>query len=232
MIYVYCQKNSAGARLIAGKLGTPVIQERPNEADWLICWGTGLPGERVLNAHAGRSKLRELAILNTEGVRIPSFSLARVQGWHGRRARHVQGMDFIIPPRRPAYWVEHLRIADEWRFHMFRRADGRVISIRAGHKMPKTVSAEGALDTEELLREPWLRSGEDWYISYGGDGAEDMREQARAALTALDLDFGAADLARLEDGTVRVLEVNTRPGLEAQGTTVDRYVREIQRRCR
>jgi len=182
------------------------------------------PLERVSNT--------EMEMLSAAGVPVPACSLRRVRGWHGRRERHTQGRDFISPPRRPAYWVEHLRIADEWRFHMFRRRDGRVISLRAGHKMPKDVNSNGALETEELLRRPWLRSGEDWYISYAGDGADDMRELARAGLAALDLDFGAVDLARLEDGSVRVLEVNTRPGLDEGGETVDRYVREIRRRCR
>jgi len=234
VIYVYCERPSAGARVLAGRLQTPVIsgRERVDPGDWIVCWGRGLQEEHCLNSHAGRSKLTEMEMLSAAGVPVPACSLRRVRGWHGRRERHTQGRDFISPPRRPAYWVEHLRIADEWRFHMFRRRDGRVISLRAGHKMPKDVNSNGALETEELLRRPWLRSGEDWYISYAGDGADDMRELARAGLAALDLDFGAVDLARLEDGSVRVLEVNTRPGLDEGGETVDRYVREIRRRCR
>lgn len=46
-------------------------------------------------------------------------------------------------------------------------------------------------------------------------------EMAVAAITALDLDFGAVDVGVAKDGTATVFEVNTAPGIE--GTTLAKY---------
>jgi D-alanine-D-alanine ligase-like ATP-grasp enzyme len=61
-----------------------------------------------------------------------------------------------------------------------------------------------------------------WKISYTGGAPQIVVSEARKAMQALELDFGAVDVLYSPEGGVWVLEVNTCPGLDSG--TLQRYV--------
>jgi len=145
---------------------------------------------------------------------------APVSVWLGRKSNHVGGMDLLNPPDRPDYWVKQVKLVEEYRLHIFQ---GK--SIRAGIKVPR----EGFSGPGQPPAHAWVRSYEGgWRIRYDDfKSSKKMRELAAGAVKALNLDFGAVDLGKREDGNLMVLEVNRAPGLE--GGTVEAYVEAIQK---
>ncbi len=134
--------------------------------------------------------------------------------WLGRTNRHVGGEDLLTPPPHPDYFSKKEELVEEYRIHSFL---GK--SIKAGVKVPR----EGV-----AAPHPWIRSLEaGWRIRYDGfESRREMREMAGAAVSALNLDFGAVDLGRKSDRSLIVLEVNRAPGL-ADGTA-NSYARAIR----
>lgn len=171
-----------------------------------------LAGARVLNNTPVVGKWEELALLREKGVVTPEFSLqSRGEGWHPRRNNHMGGHDFLTPPTRGDYYVRKVEVRSEFRVHILNG-----VSIRAGIKIHR----EGFLNPH-----PWVRSYDaGWRLEYGTACQEALRQAgrdlAKAAVEALGLDFGAVDLARKQDGTWCVFEVNRRPGLEGNTTRV------------
>ncbi len=109
----------------------------------------------------------------------------------------------LNPPDNPDYWVKVEKFVDEFRVHSFL---GK--SLRAG---PKRV-IPGRVDPH-----PWIKSEDGgWAITYTGV-TPDVRELAHKAVNALNLDFGAVDIGKREDGSLVVLEVNRAPGLDEGG---------------
>ena len=146
--------------------------------------------------------------------------------WVGRVNDHIGGEDLLRPPTTPDYYVRKVAITDEYRVHSFL---GR--SIRAGVKQLRdgfSLSTPGRLASDRTTASPWIRSWDGgWRIVYDGvSAAQEVRDLAHRAVTALGLDFGAVDIGRLADGTLIVLEVNRAPGLE--GGTITRYVDAIR----
>lgn len=192
----------------------------------VVGWGQSPPSlpDSVPVINGGRilNKLEELEALRDAGVPTVEFSREPVEGWLGRSAHHSQGLDLLRPPSRPDYWVQKETFAYEARVHIWRG-----MSIRAGIKVP--VPGETQHD--------WIRSrGCGWYIRYDGVHRAE-RDAARAAVEALQLDFGAVDIGiRVLAGghdadaenrpPVCVLEVNRAPGLE--GVTVQKYAEQIR----
>lgn len=139
----------------------------------------------------------------------------------GRTKHHIGGMDLLHPPESPDFYVKRLDLVNEFRVHSFLGA-----SIRAGKKVQiedRPVHPEGpppAFPIRSLLN--------GWKISYDGRSVRQAhRDLAHAAVEALELDFGAVDLAETRDGRLIVLEVNRAPGLE--GGTIDAYARAIEK---
>jgi hypothetical protein len=181
----------------------------------------------VLNCASRTDKLAQLVRLEMRGVSIPPFKPAGtlwpirhagVGDWIPRTSFHQQGRDFTRPPADPDFWVKKLYLEDEWRLHFFRTNKGNIKLLRSGLKLPKTLKAH-----------PWVKSHRlGWKISYLGGAPSHLVVEARKAMAALDLDFGAVDCALTYQGEPVVLEVNTCPGLEE--TTLELYVREILER--
>jgi Fe-S cluster assembly iron-binding protein IscA len=74
---------------------------------------------------------------------------------------------------------------------------------------------------------PYIRSHDNGWV-FCREGVElpsKVKEAAIEAVAALNLDFGAVDLAISKKGSVCVFEVNTAPGIE--GTTVTNYAKAI-----
>lgn len=137
--------------------------------------------------------------------------------WLPRRQNHVGGSDLLNPPVTAEYWSKKEPIANEYRLHMFK---GK--SIRAGQKVQRPTRPDGRPSHE------WIRSFDaGWIIRYDGfQSTRAMRELAAKAVEALQLDFGAVDLAQRPDGSLFVLEVNRAPGVE--NGTVTSYANAIK----
>jgi hypothetical protein len=179
--------------------------------------------DTTLNAKTFTDKLRQLKVLDEAGVSITPFKTTRPRGdgWLPRRKFHQQGRDFKKrrKPFTPDYWTKFVPLSQEWRLHVFRTAKGKYAVIRSGLKVAKTDDAH-----------PWVRGhSQGWKISYVGGAPDTVKETSRAALKALDLDFGAVDIGVSEDGKPIIIEINTCPGLDTG--TLKLYVDAIKERC-
>lgn len=230
MIHIICTRGSDGARNLREALqtlGVRVVRHRANRRrnppirprDLVVCWGEALrealpTGARVLNNTPGVGKWEELALLREANVPTPEFRATPPtvrDGWLPRRNDHMGGHD-LLHPGRADYWVRKVDdIVSEFRVHVISG-----VSARAGIKTPR----EGFPNPH-----PWIRSYDaGWRLEYGTACQESIRQvvrdAAKAAVTALRLDFGAVDIARRRDGSVVVFEVNRAPGLEGNTTKV------------
>lgn len=149
-------------------------------------------------------------------VALPPAVVAPIVEWLGRLNTHIGGNDLLRPPdaSQVQYFVKKLALVREFRIHSFK---GR--SIRAGVKAPR----------EGIVQHPWIRSWDGgWTIKYDGvSSTQQHRQLAHQAVHALGLDFGAVDIGELANGSLVVLEVNRRPGIE--GGTIDVYADAINR---
>lgn len=155
----------------------------------------------------------------------------------GRTTNHTQGKDIKVlqinshigePEWNPGfwdsdYWVKYEESIGEWRVHVFRTASGyRTIAV--GKKM---------WDEETELAppyKPFIRSRRNgWRMALDQPPPRGLRPVARAAVEALDYDFGAVDVLELEDGVFKVLEVNSAPGLRSPHTRA-RWLKAIKER--
>jgi hypothetical protein len=214
---VLCDRRSATARLLSEALNP--------DLEGTINWTGGrvdIEGleQPVLNAESRTDKLAQLVRLEHQGVSVPEWDLSgHGEDWYPRTRNHQQGRDFTgsIAPGEIAFYTRRLPLSAEWRLHFFRTKKGNIRLLRSGQKVPRVLSPH-----------PWVRSHRlGWKISYTGGAPEDAVRQGRAAIEALNLDFGAVDLGLSEYAAV-VLEVNTCPGLEAG--TLERYVDAIEER--
>lgn len=231
MIHVYCSRGSEGARDLVTEIksrGTLARRRRKGKnfvvapEDLIVCWGEGLkpfPNHAtILNAHPIYSKWEELAMLREKGVPTPPFSLKK-QGadWLPRRANHQGGSD-LLHPGKGDYYVQKIQIAKEFRVHIIRGA-----SVRLGLK----VHREGFPNPH-----PWIRAYDaGWMLSYAQDAQDacpkGVRTEAKRAVEALGLDFGAVDIG-VGPGLkpkIYVFEVNKAPGLE--GRTLEVYASKL-----
>lgn len=91
------------------------------------------------------------------------------------------------------------------------------------------------IDIQRKIRDP-KREPATWAIRNHGNGfiyarehvvwRPELAELAIRAVGALGLDFGAVDMLECKDGTYKLLEVNTAPGLV--GATLTKYVEAIK----
>lgn len=190
------------AGLLAGQLARP--------GDLIVNWGARSvappAGVTVLNRTVP-SKLGAIRSLTEAGVR----TVRLVEGqddWLIRDASHQAGQDLL----RDRFLVHREPITEEYRVHSFRG-----LSIRVARKVPARAD-----------HHPWIRTHRTgWKFDYRRDAVpKGARKLAHQAIQSLGMDFGAVDLAQLEDGSLMVLEVNSAPGLEGRGFDV--YRRAIQ----
>lgn len=104
----------------------------------------------------------------------------------------------------------------EYRVHVFK---GEVIDYVQKKLRNDAVDKPG--------RSRYIRNTENGWIfaRQGVEISSAIRETAIKAVQALELDFGAVDLAVSKNNNIVVFEVNTAPGLE--GTTISRYAEAI-----
>lgn len=168
-----------------------------------------LRGPRQLTEADGRAMIQELQ--NWLNQPLPP-----AEEWLPRRNNHIGGND-LLNPGHADYWAKKEAITREYRLHMFR---GK--SIRAGQKIRRDFRPDGRTPSHE-----WIRSFDaGWIIAYENfKSNQQQREICANAVQALELEFGAVDLAQRGDGSLFVLEVNRAPGIE--GGSLEAYVQAI-----
>lgn len=225
MIYIFNPKSWPSPKLLAEALRSLDIDAKATKkrnllpkADLVVCWGyrPHLELENVLNSKSVGNKLKELERLAEAQVAVPAFSLEKINGYLARTLTHKAGSDLIQNLTEGDYYVEKINnIKHEFRIHVFKNR-----SIRAGIKRPKENAHE------------WIKSLErGWYLDYGtfcqDNIKKKVRREAKKAIKALGYDFGAVDIALLENGKVIVFEVNSAPGLANDNTSLA-YARHIK----
>ena len=147
-----------------------------------------------------------------EGISVVARRNLRGSGGDGISI--FSGMnDFVNAP----LWVKYVKKVDEYRVHIF---DGEVIDLQR----------KALRNDYEGPRNFQIRNLENGFI-FARDGIEntpeDVKEQAKKAVVALGLTFGAVDVIfNANRNRAYVLEVNTAPGL--QGTTIESYSNAIR----
>lgn len=233
-IFPYRQ-GSRSARALADALRGRVLRlqgsrYRRRERDTVINWGSsecpvglGPVLNNNFNTSIAANKLDAFQAFRLAGnVSIPDFYTRRedipenafpivcrtiLRGHSGVGIHIAEGPADLVPA--PLY-VRYVKKQDEYRVHVVR---GDVIAvqrkaIRQGFENPNTR----------------VRNHDNGYVFVRGgvEAPEMVLDQARLAVQALGLDFGAADIIwNNRRQTAYVLEVNTAPGLEGQ--TVQDY---------
>lgn len=242
-VYPYKQ-GSNGARALANGLTGRVLKlersnyvERPQ--DTIINWGSSgpVPYRTVLNrpeaVTVASNKLSCLTALRNQ-CRIPDFWTRQedipneafpimcrtiLNGHSG--AGIVVANDRGELVRAPLY-VRYVKKIDEYRVHVGRDRDGQSIIISIQRKAKRN-GVENANYRIRNLANGFV------YVRNDVNPPDDVLEQAKAALRAVELDFGAVDV--IWNGHERrayVLEINCAPGLEGQ--TVEDYARFFRER--
>lgn len=118
-------------------------------------------------------------------------------------------------------YTSRVNVKREVRIHVF---GGAVIDFAQKKKMSsQRLEEEGYGEADEAIRS----HAKGWVFAREGVSIpEDAKELAVGAVAALGLDFGAVDMAITEQGTFKIYEINSAPGLE--GTTLESYVNAFQ----
>ena len=226
------------ARALNGKRVKLNGRFRPRQRHFVINWGnhnlpqwwtTGL--NHPEQVHRSSNKLNAFRIMQAAGISIPEFTTdqAIAQAWIregkvvvGRRILNgSKGIGCVVwdSPTDTAtacpLYTKHLRHRREFRIHVF---NGRIIDMV---EKLKRRGFEG--------RNGWIRNHNNGYVfARGGlNIPTEVQQEATKATRALDLDFGAVDVAyREKENKAYVFEVNTAPGME--GTTIQRYANAIR----
>jgi glutathione synthase/RimK-type ligase-like ATP-grasp enzyme len=248
VLYPY-KMGSESAHAIAKALDTYCVYpdrkyvQRPNHI--IINWGNGVfprwwrrDYERnVLNVPSfvgtATNKLRTLQALAAAGVRVPRFTQSRAEALDWQRQGNVivcrttltghEGRGIVLVrekeeevPNAPLY-TQHIRHRHEYRVHVL----GNTV-IDVAQKLKRK-------DFDDDKRNSLLRNFRfGWVFAHQGVNApEDVLNQAKMAVQALQLSFGAVDVGyREKENQAYVFEINTAPGIE--GTTVERYAEALR----
>jgi len=222
MIYVFADRPSRSARLLSKLLGAKRLTSprKLSRGDVVINWGSSVEwavGAKVLQASLKANKLVELEALSKKGIPTPSFSTKPKEGWLGRSLHHSHGRDFLRPLLFPAFWTKKLDLIKEYRCHVFDFEGDDIRILRWGQRLPKPGAHE------------WIRSTEaGWRLSYGRALPKGLRSIAKGAVRALGYAWGAVDTGITSDGCRVVLEVNSAPGLDEGGQTIQLYAEAIR----
>lgn len=202
----------------------------PSQYRYIINWGNSAPlhpaGQpRVLNSPSAISrasnKLVALETLQRESVKVPEFSTTAPQLqdnsiWLARTVLNgSQGRGIVVLregsniPRAPLY-VKYIRKQREFRVHV---VGDKAVFIQ---EKKRRNNAEQTAD-ERLIR----NYDNGWVFTIQGISVDEsslapLIEEAKKAVVALGLDFGAVDcILEKRTNTPYILEVNTAPGLSS-----------------
>jgi hypothetical protein len=199
-----------------------IEQMAPRGAQGVVNWGQG--GADGLNRHVGRfNKFQQFGVLYVAGVRVPAF-FEHPRGnvlhfpYFGRKFNHVAGKDITL-------------VLQHEDFAMRRQAGAQFFTeyVPSSHEYRVWVFRDKHLGTyEKVLTHPeqYLKVGRNHGNGFGfrlvnrDVVPRNAVDAAKAAVRALELDFGAVDILEGKDGKFYVLEVNTAPGVEGDGRVV------------
>lgn len=240
-----------GGKALAAALGLHFLKRDYLKADLresltsenlvIINWGSfdipaNLPVKKIVNHPDNvRTCADKLKFFDTVSgsVRIPEYTKdgSKALEWQNsgievmgrsRRGSGGEGIYFFEEDlanwSSSDFWVQYKKKKDEYRVHV---CGDEVIAVQK--KALRTTDHTGAsIDTSTV--DYRIRNLENGFVfkRHGISPPEDVIKQAKAAISAVKLDFGAVDVIYNSfEGKGYVLEVNTAPGLE--GTTVEDY---------
>lgn len=117
-------------------------------------------------------------------------------------------------------YVRDVPIDREIRVHVF---DGGVIDFSQKRKIRKELRKEKDITLNSSIRN--LKGG--WIFARNGVEIPDKaKEISIEAIRAIGLDFGAIDIVLSNNNQLKILEINTAPGME--GTTLEVYFNAIR----
>jgi hypothetical protein len=244
MLKIYPYKlGSESARDLAEALGVKRIipggKWQPKHNSVILNWGSStihFRHDKVLNrpdkVAVASNKLRALEAMRAGGVSVVDFTTAintarewlrsghKVLARHKLSANSGAGISVVrrggVIPEAPLY-TKYFKKDREFRIHVFH---GKVFDFQEKKKKSGIEFEDGS--DNHLIRSHlngWI------FCRTGVVCPQYIKEEAIAAVEALDLDFGAVDVIDVA-GRAYVLEVNTAPGLEA--TTLERYMGAIR----
>lgn len=250
-MFAYNQYSEGGSNL-ADALGIRRIKHGnskfvPSASKTILNWGASSerfpaayrvcqvlnPPERI---DIACNKTRSFQAFQTAGVSIPEFTTDRAVARQWLEAGTMvfartqltahsgRGIE-IMDPHHPETWevtaplyVKYIPKKDEYRIHVVR---GQIIDIQRKGLRAELQGTEGV-----NFKVRNLANGFVYVRNDGRQAPARVLEVGRAAVAALNLDFGAADVIYNErNNQAFALEVNCAPGLT--GTTVDNYAQAL-----
>lgn len=240
-LYSY-NNGSASAKALAEALNIKLVKHEGKPLRFkgpLINWGNSKPIARhiecggCLNPPASVAnavnKLKAFKLM-ADKVSLPVWTEDAVEAakWladgnavvvrHKLNGHSAEGLEIVEKgeiPKAPLY-TKYIKKDQEWRVHVFK---GQVFFVQRKARK-KDVPDDQVNWQVRNLKGGFIYAHQDVVAS------EKVKEQAIAAITALELDFGAVDIITNKRGDAYVLEVNTACGLE--GTTLERYVEQFK----
>jgi glutathione synthase/RimK-type ligase-like ATP-grasp enzyme len=223
--------------LLSQQLGRKVLRTTRNyqkARTLVINWGdSGARADRIINHGANvawaTNKVATLARLQRNGVRVPKWTTEKeiASEWlrtegklvcreilNGRGGAGISiaeiGQELLNCP----LYTQLITKTREYRVHVF---NGEVIHVQQKRK-------KNGWDGPTKKHVKSHQYGWIFACNEIEQPSEDTLTQAKGAVAAMGLDFGAVDIGE-KDGVGYVYEVNTAPGLE--GTTTVKYAEAI-----
>lgn len=189
------------------------------------------------------NKISTLKLLSQDNIPIPKWttSIQDAASWFDLDDKTIvfcrtlpssfQGNGIVIAHSKeelvpaPLYT---LRVPKKWeyRVHVFK---DKVIHAQQKKRLSLDKLSERGIPMGDGLIRSYNNGyifSTDLYHSINGEVGQSLSSLSIQAVKALGLDFGAVDLMVTKTGKVRVLEVNTAPGIE--GKTVQAYISAFQ----
>lgn len=240
-IRTYSPRVSAVREINAALKGLRILEVgsryAPSVDHLVVNWGVGDRNAfrgfpNVLNSPGAVAnainKISALRIMKEAGVPVPEFTSVKeeVEKW---RAPYISRTTVTSFGGRGATWIDpkqtrqvpnallytrYVPKKTEYRVHVFK---GKVLDVQEKRKRTGAPKVD-----------PKIRSYDNgWvYCRQGINPPPAVSQAALAAVAALGLDFGAADIGWNEKNRApTVYEVNTAPGIE--GTTLKNYIKAI-----
>ena len=243
---LYAYKNgSASARALADALGIKILlhEGKPVKHKTIINWGASritrpLQGQHLLNypeaVGNASNKLTTFKLFKEHGVACPEWTESREEAvkWFEEGkvvvARKIlnghsgEGIEIVSAadehddvPNAPLY-TKYVKKDQEYRIHVFQ---GEILfQQRKARKIE--------VPDEEVNWQVRNLAGGFIFANDGIEASDAVKDQAKSAVDALGLDFGAVDVITNKRGEAFVLEVNTACGLA--GKTLDAYVNKFR----
>ena len=227
------------ARTNANQCGVEINENVRNNFN-LIRWGNSdnirFRPQRILNSRLAiaenANKHTALVKMHEAGVRTPQFgtdktTVGREIGFplYGRTNHHQGGAGLyyirnrfdLVNDNTSEHFLEAIPIAREYRIHVF---NGDVIGVYR-----KVENEEFTGERNMLVRN--LAGGWRFSMCDIPRVRQSLKDIAVAAVSAVGLDFGGVDIIVGEDNVEYVLEVNSAPALDIDGTIFDVYVQRF-----